>query len=80
MKGPVLRDWLVLAVPGNVIGICGALAAGRLLASALLGVSPYDPLTFIAAAALQLMVVLLACALPARRATAADPMRALPQE
>ena len=59
VKGLVLRDGLALAVPGIVIGICGALAAGRLLASALLRVSPYDPLTFIAAAALQLMVVLL---------------------
>ena len=76
----VLRDGLMLAVPGIAIGACGALAAGRIAASFLYGVSPSDPATFASAAGVQLLVALLACALPAARAAASDPIRALREE
>jgi predicted permease len=76
----VLRDGLRLAAPGIAIGICGALVTGRVLASLLYGISPSDPTTFGAAAALQVIVALLACALPAIRAGASDPIRALRQD
>jgi predicted permease len=76
----VLRDGLYLALPGIAIGVGGALVAGRALAHQLYGVSPADALTFGTAAALQLGVALLACALPARRATTPDPIQALRQD
>jgi putative ABC transport system permease protein len=73
----VLRKGLLLAVFGLVFGLGAALGLTRLLASLLFGVSPNDALTFIAVAALTLMVALLACYLPARRATRVDPLVAL---
>jgi ABC-type antimicrobial peptide transport system permease subunit len=76
----VLRDGLMLAVPGTAIGACGALGAGRIAANFLYRVSPSDPATFAAAAGLQLLAALLACALPAARAAASDPISALRQE
>lgn len=76
----VLHDGLTLAAPGIALGLCGALAAGRVVANLLYGVSASDPLTFTAAAGFQLMVALLACALPAARAAASDPIRALRQD
>jgi predicted permease len=76
----VLRDGLVLAAPGIALGICGALATGRVLANLLHGVSPFDPATFTAAAAFQVLVALVACVVPAIRAAAADPIRALRQD
>lgn len=76
----VLREGLVLTLPGVALGIIGALVAGRLLARMLVGVSPSDPLTFAATAALEAGVALAACALPAYRATRSDPMLALRQE
>ena len=76
----VLRDGLLLTTPGVVLGILGALVGARLLARALFGISPGDPATFAATAALQGLVTLAACALPAWRATKADPILALRQE
>jgi ABC-type antimicrobial peptide transport system permease subunit len=76
----VLRDGLLLTTPGVVLGILGALVGARLLARALFGISPGDPATFAATAALQGFVTLAACALPAWRATKADPILALRQE
>jgi predicted permease len=76
----VLREGLVLTAPGVAIGIVAALIGARFLARTLFGVSPGDPLTFAATAALQCAVALAACALPAYRATKADPMVALRQE
>jgi ABC-type antimicrobial peptide transport system, permease component len=54
-----------------------AALAGRLAASTLLGVSPADPSTYVWSALLQAAVAMLACLLPAYRATKADPMLAL---
>jgi ABC-type lipoprotein release transport system permease subunit len=58
-------------------GAVAALAIGRSIASLLFQVSPRDPLAFIAAAAVLLLVSLAACLVPARRATRVDPTDAL---
>jgi ABC-type antimicrobial peptide transport system permease subunit len=73
----VLGEGVRLAVPGALLGLALAAVAGRLLARTLVGVSPIDPASFGSAAAIEVAVALLACALPARRATQADPIVAL---
>ncbi|OLD44225.1 MAG: hypothetical protein AUI63_06905 [Gemmatimonadetes bacterium 13_1_40CM_2_60_3] len=73
----VLRNGLKLAGVGILIGLIGAMALTRLLHSLLFGVGPTDPLTFIAVPLLLVTAALLACWLPARRATKVDPMEAL---
>jgi len=65
---------------GAAIGVVGALAASRAIASQLFGVSRSDPLTIAAVVATLLGVALLASAVPARRAAAVDPTRALQAE
>jgi putative ABC transport system permease protein len=65
---------------GAMLGVAGALGAGRTLSSQLFGVSPTDPLTIAAVLATLIGVALIASALPARRAAAVDPMRALQSE
>jgi ABC-type antimicrobial peptide transport system permease subunit len=73
----VLSEGVWLAVPGAAIGLVLAAIAGRVLAGMLLGVSPSDPASFAATAVIQTAVTLIACALPARRATQVDPIVAL---
>jgi predicted permease len=73
----VLGEGVRLAVPGALAGLALAAIAGRLLARTLLGVSPIDPASFGGAAAIEIAVALLACAIPARRAAQADPIVAL---
>ena len=73
----VVRQGLRLAAIGVAIGLCGAFALTRVMASLLYGVSATDPLTFVSIAALLVGVALLASFLPARRATRVDPMIAL---
>lgn len=65
---------------GLAIGLAGALAGSRLLASQLYGVSPTDPITFIVVPALLAGVALIASAAPAWRAARLDPLTALRQE
>jgi predicted permease len=76
----VVGEGVVLTLAGAVIGIAAALGATRLIASALVGIAPHDPLTYAATAALQTLAAIAACAWPAYRATRADPLVALRQE
>ncbi len=76
----VLRQGLTLVVLGTAVGSALALAAVRVIASELYGVSPSDPWTFGAGIALLLAVGCLACYIPARRAMHVDPMVALRYE
>lgn len=76
----IVREGMKPAVAGVVLGIFAALVACRVLKSLLFGVSPVDPLTFALVPPLLLAVSLLACYLPALRATRIDPMQALRSE
>ena len=73
----VLRQGLKLAIAGAATGLVGALIVSRLMGGLLYGVKPTDPVTFAGVAALLLVVALLACYLPARRALRVDPIIAL---
>ncbi|UCG58009.1 MAG: ABC transporter permease [Phycisphaerales bacterium] len=76
----VLRRGLTLILGGLGIGVAGALALTRVLGSLLYGVTPTDPVTFVAVSLLLTAVGLIACYIPARRATKIDPMTALRYE
>jgi putative ABC transport system permease protein len=76
----VLRHGMLLAGIGIVVGLAGAFALTRVMRTFLVEVSPTDPLTFLAVPALLGTVTLLACLLPARRATRVQPMVALRYE
>jgi len=73
----VLRDGMRLAIIGVALGMAGALSLSHLLSSMLFEVRPLDLLTFCAVPALLLLVALLACWVPARRALKVDPLVAL---
>jgi predicted permease len=72
-----LKQGMRLTVIGIVFGLLGAVAISRLLAVVLIDLSPFDPLAFGGVAVFLSVVALLACYLPARRATKADPLTAL---
>jgi ABC-type antimicrobial peptide transport system permease subunit len=76
----VLRQGTKLALVGVVIGIGAAFSLTRLMTNLLFGVTAHDPLTLVAVVALLLLVALLACYIPARRATLVDPIVALRYE
>jgi len=78
--GSVVRSALLTAVVGLAIGLVGALALSRLLASSLFGVQPTDPATLGVVSAVVLVVTLLASYVPARRAADVDPVSALRTE
>lgn len=73
----VLKQGLALAAVGVAIGLSASFALTRLMKSLIFGVSATDPLTFVVIALLLLVVALLACWIPARRAAKVDPMIAL---
>jgi predicted permease len=76
----VLRRGAKLALVGVAIGISAALALTRLMTNLLFGVTAHDPITFAAVAALLIVVAVLACYIPARRAMLVDPIVALRYE
>src|SRR5207248_9325112 len=76
----VLRQGILLSVAGVVLGIAGAFAVTRFIASMLYNVRPNDPATFVVVAALLLSVSLAACCVPAMRAVRVDPLVALRSE
>ena len=76
----MMRQGMVLAGWGILLGAVGALGITRVIGSLLYNVSPTDPVSFGAVVALMLLVAAAAAYLPARRATAVDPMAALRTE
>jgi putative ABC transport system permease protein len=76
----ILGQGLKLAIVGVALGLLAAIAFTRLLQGLLFGINASDPLTFAVIAVLLVGVALLACWVPARRATKVDPLEALRQE
>jgi len=76
----VLRQGLLMALSGAIVGVVGALAAGRALAGLFYEVSPADPLTLFASVLLLALVALAASYVPARRASRTDPVTTLKSE
>ena len=80
VMGMVLRQGLLLTGIGVVLGVGGALALSRLVRGLLFGIGPADPVSYVAAVLLLGATALVACWLPARRATRVDPLVALRHE
>ena len=78
--GLVIKQGLKLTALGVVVGMIGAWGLSRLMASLLFGVTPTDAVTLVAVVATLGLVALIACYVPARRATKVDPLVALREE
>lgn len=76
----IVSQGMRLVIIGLILGMAGAFALTRVFANMLLGVGATDPLTFIGVAALLIVIALVACLIPARRATRVDPLIALRYE
>jgi ABC-type antimicrobial peptide transport system permease subunit len=76
----VVKDGAKLAVAGLVIGVIAAATVTRFMKSLFFGVASTDPVTFVCVLILLMMVALLACYIPARRAARVDPTVALRYE
>jgi len=73
----IVRSGMTLTGIGLLIGIGGALALSQILSSMLFNIGKYDPTTIVAVAGILIVMALLACLIPARRATRVDPMVSL---
>jgi len=80
VTGLVVRHGLTLTASGLALGLAGSWASTRAIKTALYGVSATDPKTFLAVAALLILVALAACLIPARRAAQLDPIVVLREE
>ena len=78
--GLVIRQGLTMALIGTAIGVAGAVALSRWIQDLLFGVTATDPATFARWSATLLAVALVACYVPAWRATRVDPTMALRSE
>jgi len=78
--GLILKEGLTLGAVGVLIGFAGAYAIGRVMRGMWFGIGSIDPVAFSAVAAVLMLSALLACYVPARRATHVDPMVALRYE
>ena len=76
----IIRNGMTLVVIAVALGLAGAFALTRLMTTLLFGVTPTDSLTIVAVSAILIGVALLACFIPARRATKVDPLVALRYE
>ena len=76
----ILRQGATLAIAGSLLGVTGAFFLRKIMASLLYGLSANDPLILCLVPCIMVFVIVLACWLPARRATRIDPMRALRYE
>jgi putative ABC transport system permease protein len=76
----VVRQGMTMTLIGLAFGLVGVFALSRVMVGMLYGVSPTDPLTFTGVSIVLLLVALLACLIPARRATRVDPIVALRNE
>jgi len=77
LESDAFGNW---TVPGVLVGLASALAAGRLVASQLYGVSPRDPIVVMLCVGVLVAVAIVACLAPARRAVKVDPMITLRTE
>ena len=78
--GLVIGQGMRVVLVGIILGVIGAFGLSRIMASRLFGLSALDPISFVGLSSLSVLVALLACYLPARRATKVDPMVALRYE
>jgi len=76
----ILTQGLKVVLLGLVLGLAGAFALTRLISGLLFGVAPSDPATFVLVSLLLIVVALIACSIPAQRATKVDPLIALRNE
>ena len=77
VRGMFLRQGLTLTATGILLGMVVSIGTSQVMAALLFGVSPTDPITYVAVSGLIAMVALIATYLPARRAARVDPVIAL---